>query len=148
MYFCIRDDDTSYFTSPDDLENAYGEITRWGPVSLAVVPFHCAGTSKAVPEKFRGRWSVHPLHENTDLVHYLRDGVVAGRAVLEMTTVDRHESGSTQALEQVGRVGARPVLTVLRRGVHESAPSSCTAAALVREADSISPRLLASFLRA
>ena len=79
MYFCIRDDDTSYFTSPDNLENAYGEISRWGPVSLAVVPFHCAGTSKAVPEKFRGQWSVHPLHENTDLVHYLRDRVVAGR---------------------------------------------------------------------
>ena len=25
MYFCIRDDDTSFFTSPDDLEHAYGE---------------------------------------------------------------------------------------------------------------------------
>lgn len=68
MYFCIRDDDTSFFTSPEELERAYGDIVRWGPVSLAVVPFHRAGTSKGVPEKFRGRWTVHRLHENQELV--------------------------------------------------------------------------------
>ena len=60
MQFCIRDDDTSFFTSPEQLEHAYGELSRWGPISLAVVPFHRAGTSKGVPEKYRGRWSVHP----------------------------------------------------------------------------------------
>ncbi len=79
MYFCIRDDDTSYFTAPDELEAAYGEITKCGPVSLAVVPFHRAGDSKGVPEKYRGRWTVHPLHENMDLVQYLRAAVAAGR---------------------------------------------------------------------
>jgi len=79
MYFCIRDDDTSFFTSPEQLERAYGEITQWGPVSLAVVPFHRAGTSKGVPEKFRGAWTVHPLHENGDLVDYLRRGANCGR---------------------------------------------------------------------
>jgi uncharacterized protein DUF2334 len=75
MYFCIRDDDTSFFTSPEDLENAYGEITRWGPVSLAVIPFCRAGFSKGIPEKFRGRWSIHPLHDNGALVDYLRAGI-------------------------------------------------------------------------
>ena len=79
MYFCIRDDDTNFFTSPAQLEQAYGEITNHGPVSLAVVPFHRAGTSKAIPEEFRGRWTVHPLHENTALVAYLRERVAAGR---------------------------------------------------------------------
>jgi hypothetical protein len=79
MYFCIRDDDTSFFTSPEDLERVYGEVSQWGPISLAVVPFHRAGTSKAVPEKFRGRWSVHPLHENRPLVDYLRTGISTGR---------------------------------------------------------------------
>jgi len=79
VLFCIRDDDTSFFTTPDDLEAAYGEVCQWGPVSLAVVPFHRAGTSKGVPEKYRGRWSVHPLHENRGLVAYLRQGVAAGR---------------------------------------------------------------------
>jgi hypothetical protein len=79
MEFCIRDDDISFFTSPDELETAYGEITRWGPVSLAIVPFHRAGTSKAVPEKFRGCWTVHPLHQNEPLVRYLRQAVAKNR---------------------------------------------------------------------
>jgi len=79
VYFCIRDDDTSFFTSPEELEHVYGAVSQWGPISLAVVPFHRAGTSKGVPEKFRGRWSVHPLHENQPLVDYLRTGISAGR---------------------------------------------------------------------
>jgi hypothetical protein len=79
MQFCIRDDDTSFFTSPEELEAAYGEVSKWGPVSLAVVPHHRAGTSKGVPEKFRNRWSVHPLHENRELVAYLRQRIAEGR---------------------------------------------------------------------
>ncbi len=79
MYFCIRDDDTSFFTSPDELEQAYGEVTKLGPVSLAVVPYCRAGTCKAVPEKYRGRWSIHPLHENRALVAYLTDMAAKGR---------------------------------------------------------------------
>jgi peptidoglycan/xylan/chitin deacetylase (PgdA/CDA1 family) len=79
MYFCIRDDDTSFFTSPEELEEVYGDVTRSGPVSLAVVPFHRAGTSKGVPSAFRGRWSVHPLHENERLVDYLRAGIATER---------------------------------------------------------------------
>jgi hypothetical protein len=79
VYFCIRDDDTSFFTSPDELDKAYGEITRWGPVSLAVVPFHRAGNSKGVPAKFRSQMTIHPLHENKKLVEYLRQAVAAGR---------------------------------------------------------------------
>jgi hypothetical protein len=79
MYFCIRDDDTSFFTSPADLERAYGEITKWGPVSLAIVPFHKAGTSKGVPEKYRRQWSVHPLHKNRELVEWLRKGIAENR---------------------------------------------------------------------
>jgi len=79
MHFCIRDDDTSFFTSPEDLERAFGEVTELGPVSLAVTPFCRAGRSKGVPEKFRGRWSIHPLHENGALVEYLREGIFRGR---------------------------------------------------------------------
>ena len=79
MEFCIRDDDTSYFTSPEDLEQVYGEIDVRGPVSLALVPFHRAGTSGCVPERLRMRGSVHPLHENRPLVDYLRKGISTGR---------------------------------------------------------------------
>jgi hypothetical protein len=79
MYFCIRDDDTSFFTTPDELEEAYGEITERGPVSLAIVPFHRSGTSKGVPRRFRGDWSIHPLHENRSLVSYLKQQISRGR---------------------------------------------------------------------
>ena len=79
MEFCIRDDDTSYFTSPEELDRVYGEISLQGPVSLAVVPFHRAGTSKGVPARFRMRGTVHPLHENDALVEYLRNGISKGR---------------------------------------------------------------------
>jgi hypothetical protein len=79
VYFCIRDDDTSFFTSPEELERAYGDVTQHGPISLAIIPFCRAGTSKWVPDRFRGRWSVHPLHDNQPLVSYLRAGTSAGR---------------------------------------------------------------------
>ena len=79
LHFCIRDDDTSFFTSPDELERAYGAISARGPVSLAVVPYCRAGSNKAVPEELRNTGSVHPLHENAPLVGYLRDRVSAGR---------------------------------------------------------------------
>jgi peptidoglycan/xylan/chitin deacetylase (PgdA/CDA1 family) len=78
-HFCIRDDDTNFFTQPEELERAYGKITELGPVSLAVVPFCRAGDNKAVPEHLRGSWSVHPLHNNPALVDYLRAKVAAGR---------------------------------------------------------------------
>ena len=79
LRFCIRDDDTNFFTQPEDLERVYGRITEMGPVSLAVVPFCRAGSNKAVPADLRGRLTVHPLHENRALVSYLREKVAAGR---------------------------------------------------------------------
>jgi Uncharacterized protein conserved in bacteria (DUF2334) len=79
MYFCIRDDDTSFFTLPEDLERAYGEISRCGPISLAIIPFCRAGPSKGVPKTLRRQWSIHPLHTNQPLVEYLRSGIAEGR---------------------------------------------------------------------
>jgi hypothetical protein len=77
--FCIRDDDTSFFSTPEDLERAYPRNMLGGPVSLAVIPFCRAGRSKGVPEKYRKTWSVHPLDENRSLVEYLRKEITAGR---------------------------------------------------------------------
>jgi len=79
VYFSIRDDDTSFFTSPEELEQAYGKITQWGPVSLAIIPFCQAGGSKGVPAAYRGQWSIHPLDRNEALVEYLRQGIAKGR---------------------------------------------------------------------
>lgn len=46
MLFAIRDDDTSFFTKPGELESAYDFVTE-GTVSLSVVPF-------AVPHHEKG----------------------------------------------------------------------------------------------
>lgn len=79
MHFCIRDDDTSFFTSPDELEQAYGDITKHGPVSLAIIPFCRAGKSRGLPKESRDRWTVHPLEDNPALVSYLRKAISAGK---------------------------------------------------------------------
>jgi hypothetical protein len=96
VQFCIRDDDTCFFTTPDDLERAYGEITKFGPVSLAIIPFCRAGSNRAVPEKLRDSWSVHPLHENRSLVSWLRASIAVGRfeAMLHGYHHDEYESGA------------------------------------------------------
>jgi peptidoglycan/xylan/chitin deacetylase (PgdA/CDA1 family) len=107
MEFCIRDDDTSYFTAPDDLDRAYGEITRQGPVSLAVVPFHRAGTSGVVPERYRGRWTVHPLHENRELVEYLRAGISAGRYEIMLHGYHHDDSDGTAEFARSKNIGER-----------------------------------------
>jgi len=39
MNYYIRDDDTSFFTSPDELVEAYEKIWIYGPVNLAIIPY-------------------------------------------------------------------------------------------------------------
>jgi hypothetical protein len=105
VQFCIRDDDTSFFTTPEQLEYAYGDLTQWGPVSLAVVPYHRAGTSRGVPEKYRGRWTVHALHENRSLVQYLRAAAGEGRyeVMLHGYYHDERDGYEFECGEQLGR---------------------------------------------
>ena len=78
MKFALRDDDTNYFTTPEELERVYGAY--WGrlPVSLAMVPAHSATRSKAIPERHRRGDGEFPLGENTALVQYLRDRLATG----------------------------------------------------------------------
>jgi hypothetical protein len=139
LHFCIRDDDTNFFTSPEALESAYGEITRRGPVSLAVIPYCRAGSNKAVPEHLRDTWSVHPLHENTALVQYLRERVSAGRFEIMLhgyyhdeqhgqpefaagNDLERHVVDGRRYLEEVldttVRVFVPPHNAICRRGLH------------------------------
>ena len=80
MRFCIRDDDTSFFTSPDDLEQAYRpDHSNTGPCRLLLSRFIAPARAKVIPDRYRGRWSTHPLHGNRALVDYLRLGVAGGR---------------------------------------------------------------------
>lgn len=77
--FAVRDDDTSFYTSIEDLELAYSDY--WGkvPISLAVIPFSVS--------KYRGdnvlskqgySYDYAPISENRELVKYLKDKVALG----------------------------------------------------------------------
>ena len=79
MKFALRDDDTNYFTSPEQLERVYGAY--WGrvPVSLAIVPFHAATPSKAIPQSHWQGDAEFPLAANRGLVEYLKELMAAGR---------------------------------------------------------------------
>ena len=79
MYFAIRDDDTSFFTKPEELESAFYDIPGI-PVSLSVIP---AAAAEHGPEKPYGDLGVQAgwgmIGENTRLVEYIRGNMARGR---------------------------------------------------------------------
>jgi len=74
MIFAIRDDDVSFFTNWQDLDRLYANL--WGkvPISFSVIPF--AAPNWRGETKIRAEKSPNPsfkaLHENTELVEYLK----------------------------------------------------------------------------
>jgi Uncharacterized protein conserved in bacteria (DUF2334) len=78
--FAIRDDDTSFFTRPDELIRGYGDIWDEVPVSLSVVPFHGRTLTKAIPPEY---WNegpeLYPIGDNLELVAFLREQKTKGR---------------------------------------------------------------------
>lgn len=82
----IRDDDTNYFTNPEELNFAYGDI--WGkcPVTLAVVPYIKGNWKYWVTEieknngmidweAYRNDDQIFPIGENKVLVNFLKEKI-------------------------------------------------------------------------
>jgi Uncharacterized protein conserved in bacteria (DUF2334) len=71
--FAIRDDDTSFFTRPEELEAIYRPL--WGqiPISLAVVPFTVAAHRDIVFSTSASEGQTFPFGENGELVIYLKE---------------------------------------------------------------------------
>lgn len=76
MNFVLIDCDTSYFTSPDDLQSALGPLFGKIPVHLAVVPFHRA-MGVYVPPGMDSR-ERFPLIQNRPLHQFLREKLSRG----------------------------------------------------------------------
>ena len=92
MKVALRDDDTSFFTTPEQLHAVYHDIWDRLPVSLAVVPRAAGYRDKAIPEKYWEAGRVFPLEENTTLVEFLRERLAAGftwRSTSSRTSVPR-----------------------------------------------------------
>jgi peptidoglycan/xylan/chitin deacetylase (PgdA/CDA1 family) len=75
----IRDDDTNFFTRPEQLERVYGRYWDRIPISLAVVPVHASTRSGAIPRRHWEGEREFPLAGSSELVDFLRRGARAGR---------------------------------------------------------------------
>jgi hypothetical protein len=64
MRFAIRDDDTCYFTRPEELDRAYRWLPASVPVSLAVTPFAVQSFHLGDPVKFYQSGPPQPLEAN------------------------------------------------------------------------------------
>ena len=98
-YIVLRDDDTNYYTSIDELKNGYGDF--WGvlPITLATIPYEHESETKIMdfdtdPNKFEllDKWEcnasakelsfyhqIHPVGINTKLVEELKKLIGAGK---------------------------------------------------------------------
>lgn len=79
MRIAVRDDDTCFYTRPEELEQAFGNLEDF-PVTLSVVPFTVWEHAGTYPYGMHpGRTGYAPLEENAALVAYLKERILAGR---------------------------------------------------------------------
>lgn len=79
MKFAIRDDDTNYFTQPEDLIKVYGKVWNKCPISLAVIPFQKCTKSGAIPKKYWQGNKTFPIDENKKLIEFLKKKLTEGK---------------------------------------------------------------------
>jgi hypothetical protein len=84
MKVAIRDDDTSYFTTPDALTRVYGDIWDRVPVCLAVVPFAIGYEQPGIPREHWHSGESMPLDRSPELVTFLRELIAARRVTVAL----------------------------------------------------------------
>lgn len=72
MKVILRDDDTCYFTKPQELERAFGKVWDFAPISLSVVPFVGEGLKSVVLKEYQESEKLFPIAENKELVSVLK----------------------------------------------------------------------------
>lgn len=78
MKFAIRDDDTNYFTRPEDLIKIYKNIWDTVPISLAVIPF-VHTTLVSVPPEYKNDNNFFPIKKNKKLIKFLKKQISIGK---------------------------------------------------------------------
>ena len=74
--FAIRDDDTCYWTSPEELESVYRQIWDDGyKVSLSVVPCSVRSLNQGSWEEFCQETEQRSIADNKELISFLREGI-------------------------------------------------------------------------
>jgi peptidoglycan/xylan/chitin deacetylase (PgdA/CDA1 family) len=77
--FAIRDDDTCYYTQPEELEEVWGPILPYAPVSLAVIPFALRSNNRGDSERYYQGPDSGALQSNQALVQWLRGTLTSNR---------------------------------------------------------------------
>ncbi len=86
MIIAIRDDDTSFFTKPQELEAAYDFITE-GCVSLSVVPFSVPYHKLSKPYGDGYEYKNYDIADNSELVEYLKKVLKSSDTLLCFTAL-------------------------------------------------------------
>lgn len=84
MKVALRDDDTCYFTTPEELERVYHDVWDRIPVCLATVPFAIGYERKGIPPEHWRSGQSFPLEQNQQLVGFLRDSLAGGRITIAL----------------------------------------------------------------
>jgi predicted deacetylase len=80
MAFAVRDDDLSYFTRREMLEQVHGHAWQGGvKVTFSAIPNHKGGASLAVPPEMRSDGTYHRIMHNEELVRFIREGITQER---------------------------------------------------------------------
>ena len=80
MKVAIRDDDTSYFTKPKDLQRAYDFLNEDDCVSLSVVPYTVpVHRDDVFPYGKEIGMGYYDIAENTELLEYLKEKYKQGK---------------------------------------------------------------------
>jgi predicted deacetylase len=76
MKFAIRDDDTSFWTKPEELEAVYNEIWKKGLiVSLSLIPFAVRSYNCGDQDKFYQDEKQKLIGENRELIEFLQEKI-------------------------------------------------------------------------
>ena len=84
MKVAIRDDDTCYFTSPEELTHVYGDVWDRVPVCLATVPFAIGYARAGIPREHWQSSEAFALERNPVLVAALRELSASGRVTIAL----------------------------------------------------------------
>jgi len=98
--FAIRDDDVSYFTSPEKLEKIYKSAWDMGfKVSFAAIPMHKGTNNLNIPPEFRNTGKYYPINQNKELVEYLKAKISEGKADIMQHGFCHTENSNLPALK-------------------------------------------------
>jgi predicted deacetylase len=84
MKIAIRDDDTCYFTSPEELAQVYGDVWDRVPVCLATVPFAIGYARAGIPREHWHSTEAFALERNPALVGALKALSASGRVTIAL----------------------------------------------------------------